>query len=664
MSRLRWIGIAVVLASLNGRPGAAWQLKPGTDLVGRRVVKYRGPLPQAGVDAGPGERSSEVFDPLMPVTDGAKTLAERLKAVPDIPKGVVDPFAPVPDRTTPPVERVAPLPADVDSAVFGLLTFGTVDRAEGSWIRIEAEGDAVGGWCRVDEVLPIEEAVAFFGDKIRANPRDVGVLVDRAEVYLATKEVEKALTDLDQAIKADPKLARAFFVRGHAQQAADQVDGAIDDYTELIRLRPKDFLGYRERAEARASLGQYDLAIDDYTEVIRLEPAWAWAFAKRGYYRAQQDDTEGALADWEQALRLNPNDSSALLNRGVARLRLKDYDRALADFEAVQRLPAFDPNLLIPAWEGEADYWLWKKDYERALRLYSNLVQLEPENPRYLMKRATASYKKGDKAKAIDDLEEAVRLQPDDPSVLCDRAVIWMNLKEFDRAIADYGQIIRGDPGSASVYTARGWAHLASKQFESGLRGRGRGSPARSQFPSTPVCSLPRFHQRPEGRSTRQSPRIRVRSRSIRSEASSTRTAPISPGTAESSRKAFATWRGRRLRSRTTRTSSSLAPPSWRSAPTRSTGTATAPSVSRGEFARRRTGTTRRAYATFNVCLGRELDTCDDGRVGKRGLTNSMTVSTRIFVGRQALEPLLDQIPHRFKVESSEARPSVGSTRG
>ena len=67
---------------------------------------------------------------------------------------------------------------------------------------------------------------------------------------------------------------------------------------------------------------------------------------------------------------------------------------------------------------------------------------------------------KRDYDRAIADYNEVIRLDPIYAKAYCDRGNAWRNKGDLDRAIADYNEAIRLDPKDAGCYKNRGVANL------------------------------------------------------------------------------------------------------------------------------------------------------------------------------------------------------------
>ena len=83
-----------------------------------------------------------------------------------------------------------------------------VEKASGAIVWLQAEGQSLFGWARTDQIVPVEEAIAFFTDATQANPEDVSAFTMRGAVWrLAKHDFDKALADYNEAIRIDRRSA-------------------------------------------------------------------------------------------------------------------------------------------------------------------------------------------------------------------------------------------------------------------------------------------------------------------------------------------------------------------------------------------------------------------------------------------------------------------------
>jgi hypothetical protein len=157
-----------------------------------------------------------------------------------------------------------------------------VEQVNGPWLWLRDERRGGSGWASADQVVPVEQAIAFFTEYIRANPGDSHGYTMRALIWRdEKKEYDIALGDLNEAIRLDPGRAYVWNWRGAAWQFKKEYDRAIADYSEAICLDPGFDYSYNNRA-------------------------WLWATCPDARYRDGKRAVESAtraceLSEWKTA---------------------------------------------------------------------------------------------------------------------------------------------------------------------------------------------------------------------------------------------------------------------------------------------------------------------------------------------------------------------------
>jgi len=249
-----------------------------------------------------------------------------------------------------------------------------VDQASGPWLWIVAERSGVAGWAKADDLISLDEAVAYYTKQILANP-------------------------------SDPSRYNA---RGNAWRALGQLDDAIADYTEALRLNPRSVSALANRGNAWRARRDYDKALADFTEALRIDPESAVAHHNRGIVWTAKGDHVSAIADFTEALRLNPNLARAHLGRARAWRARGEHDKAIADYNEAIRL---DPGYAA-ARHDRGRAWFVKKEYDKALEDFTEALRLNPQSTTARQNRGLVWYVKREYDKALEDFAEAIRLGP------------------------------------------------------------------------------------------------------------------------------------------------------------------------------------------------------------------------------------------------------------
>jgi hypothetical protein len=126
-----------------------------------------------------------------------------------------------------------------------------VERMDGPSVWLKAEGVGVSGWGLATEFIPVEQAIAYFTEQVRAHPRDLFPLIMRTCVWLDQKEFDRALADSNLAVSLEPNKAGGYSYRGIVRFEKREFDKALADFDKAIQLDSRHDGAYARRGEAR-----------------------------------------------------------------------------------------------------------------------------------------------------------------------------------------------------------------------------------------------------------------------------------------------------------------------------------------------------------------------------------------------------------------------------
>ena len=269
---------------------------------------------------------------------------------------------------------------------------------DGPSLWLQAEGQRLNGWAKAEDVVPVEQALTVFTERIRAHPQDGFAYTMRALVRQDKDELDAALHDYDQALRLSPKYASLYCARAGARHAKGEYDHAIADYNEAIRLDPKCVAAYIGRGMSRGARKDYDKAIEDFSEAIWLAPLSLSAYGNRGLAWHFKKEFKKAIVDYDRVIRLDPENVLTHNRRALAWKALKAYGKAVADFESAIQLDSKEPVTInglawIRATCPDAKY----RDGKRAVESATKACELTGwKNASYLATLAAAHAESGD----------------------------------------------------------------------------------------------------------------------------------------------------------------------------------------------------------------------------------------------------------------------------
>jgi lipoprotein NlpI len=173
---------------------------------------------------------------------------------------------------------------------------------------------------------------------IKANPKDAGLLVDRATIYYLDGDIEPCIASCNLALSINPQCARAYVVRGRLYAGIHQWDKAFHDYN--VASKVGDPIVATDALSRSAYLHreskQYELARAQYDQVLKsavLSPALrAFLTFQRGEVYHRMGKVKEAFADYSAAIKIDPEPANYYLFRGRIYRDQGDLKNALADF--------------------------------------------------------------------------------------------------------------------------------------------------------------------------------------------------------------------------------------------------------------------------------------------------------------------------------------------
>jgi serine/threonine protein kinase/WD40 repeat protein len=152
-----------------------------------------------------------------------------------------------------------------------------------------------------------ESAALWHLDRLlQANPTDVGLRRDRAELYERMKQWAKAAADYTRLFRMQPRNWGVRYGRGNAHFWAGNYDQAALDCTAALKFDPHHAMVLHLRARAHYEKGAYDRVVADCTAALRLDPIFVWAYHLRSLAYGKLGKITQAKADRQMAGLLNP----------------------------------------------------------------------------------------------------------------------------------------------------------------------------------------------------------------------------------------------------------------------------------------------------------------------------------------------------------------------
>lgn len=274
------------------------------------------------------------------------------------------------------------------------------------------------------------EAIAELEEEIKLAPRSPTAYFQLAEVYLQQKEYDKAKKYYEETIQLEPKHSHAYhglmtvhvrlkqrtkakeyqgmFKKLRAKQTRAYMGRQWNTFSDLASLRASVVRTYLDAEQLYRHSGNISKAEELLKRACELEPDNTRCLERLGalYYTTRR--IARALECFEQIVRIDPNNPMAHLNAGQAASRLKMFEKAERAFRQTITLAPSNP-----AGHRElARFYL--RNNTNAIQAYvlaKKAIALEKNAETYFL-LGWAADMNGDRARALQAMEQAIKLEP------------------------------------------------------------------------------------------------------------------------------------------------------------------------------------------------------------------------------------------------------------
>jgi serine/threonine-protein kinase len=343
--------------------------------------------------------------------------------------------------------------------------------------------EALGHLRRYDQNQSVDAAIEILNE-LGESP-SVQAALARAYLYKYqnTRQPQFAASAsqaAERALIADPQSIDVNVTLGELRRQTGRHKDSVDAFLRVLSQQPNNADAVLGLAETYKASGDLKSAEEQYKRAIALQPNFWGGYNKLGAFYFTQGRLQESVPLFQKVVDLVPDNQRGYNNLGGIYQRLNRYDDAVRVFQAsIKRAPSgqgfsnlstcyyflgryeeaaraleeavkLEPNH-FSHWRNLGDAYRWlpgqeakaRRAYRRTVELCDEQIDVNPNEPRAHMARATALAKLGRQTEARAAILRALELEPQYASNAYEAAVIANIGGSVDEAAARLEQALR-----------------------------------------------------------------------------------------------------------------------------------------------------------------------------------------------------------------------------
>ena len=244
------------------------------------------------------------------------------------------------------------------------------------------------------------------------------------------------------------------------------VEGSIKNLLKSVEAYPDNahlkYLAAQRFAEAQnwVKASQY------INEALKIKPKWSAAKILKGQILEAQGELDKAGVIFSELLKSRPKKEESYFNLSQNLVHRQKYNQAI---QVLNSWIAKNPDSVTTLYYIATIQNVYLKDSAQALKSYSRLLQLDPDDIRVRNQVAQIYLKQNNKEKALEEFINIERQFPNDLSIKVQIASLYQDIGRVGEAITKLNEILEINPQADRIHYFLGLLYEKLKEEKKAL---------------------------------------------------------------------------------------------------------------------------------------------------------------------------------------------------
>ncbi|MCR5385880.1 MAG: tetratricopeptide repeat protein [Treponema sp.] len=324
-----------------------------------------------------------------------------------------------------------------------------------------------------------DEAVDCFETVIQLNPTDVLAYNHLGAIYQKRGETHSAIQTYLKGLKVDCNHPVLHLNLAKSYEKNNEIKNAIAEYNAALRSKPGWHDALSDYSKLLLKLNRTKEAKELVDQALIINPRDVKMYALKGNILMNQCDYFDAGEEFKKALSFDPQYKKALIGLANAMEECGNASHAVEYIERAEKLDPESADILkqavyimlsgnrtaaastkinklfsidkedVETLDLAGQYFLVKKEENKAFGFYNKIKQLDPDYHKYLANASKRYKQNGDLTSAINYIKQYIDVEPLDSKQLTNYALLLLSIDQVDSAIENFRKAFNADKNNA-----------------------------------------------------------------------------------------------------------------------------------------------------------------------------------------------------------------------
>ena len=309
-----------------------------------------------------------------------------------------------------------------------------------------------------------------------------------SRIHINNKAYQKATASLIKALAKDPDsfiltrdLSRLYLRENNEKKALELAE-------KLVRQNPDNVDGLLLFVQLKKGTMDEKELVEILNKILELDPKNKETFLRLGKIYMEEKNYTEALILLKKMVVQFPDYYVAWFYLGEAYMAEKQYELAKIQFlKTIELEPdLMEPRFqLIKIFDNLNTSMKDKKNNQKILETYKEILEIEPDNHRARLGIALYYYKSNEKTKAANLFMKLGRDVESNSRLIMVAVDEYLSGKKYDDAVIIFSQMLKGDPENSTLIFFAGMAYEAIEDFKKAVFLYLKIGPDHSQYKKT-----------------------------------------------------------------------------------------------------------------------------------------------------------------------------------